>query len=113
MSHSASKPKKAYALILTITLLVSGCSGFGFLFERLDWLMVWQLDRMFDLSSEQEEQIQPKAAELREWLRNEGFPKIIDGFNQTLTLWNADKLEAALDHMDKTTKALTSTFLAQ
>lgn len=114
MSHiGRQSSKRATVLVLSITLLVSGCSGFGFLFERLDWLMVWQLDRMFDLSAEQEEQLQPKAAELREWLRNEGFPSAIDGFNQTLTLWNNDQLEAAYNHMDNTSKTLIDDFLVQ
>lgn len=113
MSHFKPNSKKASALILTISLLVSGCSGFGFLFERLDWLMVWQLDRMFDLSSEQEESLQPKAAELREWLRNEGFPNVIDELHQTLTLWESDQLEAAYNHMDNTSKVLIAEFLAQ
>lgn len=113
MSRITRKSKRTSVLILLITLLVSGCSGFGLLFERLDWLMVWQLDRMFDLSAEQEERIQPKAAELREWLRNDGFPKVINEFNYTLTLWNEGQLESAYNHMDGTSKVLISDFLAQ
>ncbi|MFD2231004.1 DUF6279 family lipoprotein [Alkalimarinus sediminis] len=101
------------ALVLAITLLLSGCSGFGFLFERLDWLTVWQLDRMFDLTAEQEEPLQPKAAELREWLRDEGFPEVIDEFKQTLTLWNNNQLEAAYDHMDQASQALLAQFFVQ
>lgn len=62
--------------------------------------MVWQLDRMFDLTSEQEDQLQPKTAEFREWLRHEGFPKVITSFNQVLTLWSNDQLDAAYEHMD-------------
>lgn len=105
--------KKASALILTITLLLSGCSGFGFLFERLDWLIVWQLDRMFDLTSEQEAQLQPPSAEMREWLRSEGFPKVINEFNHTIELWNDNQLQAAYDHIDHTSKTLIAEFLVQ
>ncbi|UZE96052.1 DUF6279 family lipoprotein [Alkalimarinus alittae] len=113
MSRITPTSKTAKILILTITLLMSGCSGFGFLFERLDWLMVWQLDRMFDLSTEQEEHIKPKTIELREWLRNEGFPKVTDELNHTLRLWNNGKLEAAYHYMESTSDVLISAFLVQ
>lgn len=113
MSRITPKSKKASVLILTITLLLSGCSGFGFLFERLDWLIVWQLDRMFDLSSEQEERLQPNTVELREWLRNEGFPKVTGGLSHALTLWNNGELDAAYDYVDDRSKVLTSEFLIQ
>jgi len=90
--------------ILFLCLLISGCSTFSFVFERLDVLTIWQMNRMFDLTDEQEEQFEPVAVELREWIREEGFPRLIIDFKEVDRLWNDNQLERAMSHMHETTK---------
>ena len=74
------------------------------MFERLDVLTVWQMNRMFDLTDEQEEQFEPVAVELREWIREEGFPRLIIDFKEVDRLWNDNQLDRAMSHMHETTK---------
>lgn len=100
-----------HILVFLLTLMLSGCSSFGFLFERLDWLTVWQLDRMFDLSEEQEAQVRPATVEIQRWLRQEGFPKIINELNQTLSLWESDQLEQAIERFEVSSRVLAQEFI--
>jgi hypothetical protein len=95
-----------HQLVFLLCLSLTGCSTFGFVFERLDWLTLWQLDRMFDLNDEQEQTLEPKAKDLQNWLRVEGFPKLITELNQVVTLWDANQLPQAIDHMESASLVL-------
>jgi len=96
---------------IAFVLLLSGCSSFGFLFERLDWLAVWQLDNMFDLTDEQEALIRPDIIEIREWLREEGFSSIVNELNKSLVLWQNNQLEYAFQQFEVSSSALSKTFI--
>ena len=98
-------------LPIVLTLLLSGCSSFGFLFERLDWLTVWQLDNMFELTDEQEDLIRPDIIEIREWLRQDGFTSIINELNKSLVLWQNNQLEDAFQQFEASTRSLSKTFV--
>ncbi len=98
-------------LPIALTLLLTGCSSFGFLFERLDWLTVWQLDNMFDLTDEQEELIRPDIIEIREWLRQDGFTSIINELNKSVELWQNNQLEDAFQQFEVSSRALSKTFI--
>ncbi len=81
--------------LILCTLLLSSCSTFSFIFERLDWFTVWRLDSMFDLSSEQKEQVQPDLVALQTWMRKEGFPHIITKLEGVIHRWENNEAEEA------------------
>ena len=85
--------------VIFIVLLLSGCSTFSFVFERLDWFTLWRLDSMFDLNEEQEELIKPDLIAIQEWMRLEAFPSTINKLGEVLELWEADKPEQAYLHL--------------
>lgn len=87
------------SVVLMIVLLISGCSTFGFVFERLDWFTLWRLDNMFELSEEQEDQIRPDLIALQEWMREEGFVQTITKLEELLVIWESDEPELAYRHL--------------
>jgi hypothetical protein len=94
-----------------MVLLISGCSTFNFIFERLDWISLWRLDSMFDLSEAQEDQLRPDLEALQQWMREQGFPQTISKLEVLLELWDADKPEAAYLHLMSSMKSLNSLYL--
>lgn len=99
------------ACVLFMVLIISGCSTFNFIFERLDWITLWRLDSMFDLSEVQEDQLRPDLEALQQWMREEGFPETISKLEVLLELWDADKPEAAYLHLMSSIKSLNSLYL--
>jgi hypothetical protein len=99
------------AIVITMVLLISGCSTFSFFFERLDWFTLWRLDNMFNLSQEQEDQLKPDLVAVHEWMRKDGFPQTIDKLEALLELWQADKPEAAYQHLMSSMQNLNSLYL--
>jgi hypothetical protein len=97
--------------VLFIVLLITGCSTFSFIFERLDWFIIWRLDNMFDLTEEQENKAQPDIVALQQWIRAEGFPETIDRLETLLALWEADKPESAYHHLMSSMESLNHLYL--
>ncbi len=99
------------AILLCTTLMLQGCFGFSFWFDRLDTLTVWQLDRMFDLTDQQEELVRPVAKELQVWLREEKLPRIEKQLTEVKTLWEQGNHVAALETFEQHAGATTDLFL--
>ncbi len=99
------------ASIVFMVLLISGCSTFSFIFERLDWFTLWRLDNMFDLSPEQEDQTKTDIVAIQQWMRKEGFPETIKRLEVLLELWEADKQEAAYHHLASSMDNLNTLYL--
>ena len=97
--------------ILLLTLLISGCSTFGFVFERLDWFTLWRLDNMFDLTDEQEDQVRPDLLALQEWMRQEGFPETISKLETLIEVWDADEPQAAYRYLMSSMASLNGIYL--
>lgn len=95
-------------VLLLYILLLQGCTGFSFVFERLDFFSVWQLNRVFDLSEEQEKLLKPAAVEFREWLRTQAFPELIDELNAANTLWQKNQLEEAINGLNRSSDQFLS-----
>lgn len=85
--------KSVFLCILIAGL--TGCVGFGFWFEQLDRLSVWQMDRMLDLNSEQEDQLYEISGDYREWLRNHGVPEAETIIRDVRQAWEEGQLLAA------------------
>lgn len=99
------------ASIICGLLLLTSCSTFSFVFERLDWFALWRLDSMFELSDEQEALLQPELIELQEWMREEGFPTTIKKLETLLTLWGDEKPELAYLHLMRSLDELNQLYL--
>ncbi|RMF18365.1 MAG: hypothetical protein D6758_04345 [Gammaproteobacteria bacterium] len=99
---------RAHVMLLSC-LLLTGCFGFSFWFERLDTLTLWRLDDMFDLTREQEAVLEPALAELKEQVRTEHVPAIIRRLERVEQLWQSGARQAAVDALDK---AILDTFEA-
>lgn len=99
------------SVVLMMVLLISGCSTFGFVFERLDWFTLWRLDNMFELSDEQEEQIRPDLIALQEWMREDGFVQTITKLEELLVIWESDEPELAYRHLMSSMKSLNAMYL--
>jgi hypothetical protein len=97
--------------VLLFTLLISGCSTFGFVFERLDWFTLWRLDSMFDLTEEQEDQVRPDLLAIQEWMRQEGFPETISKLEVLIEVWDADEPEAAYRYLMSSMASLNGIYL--
>lgn len=98
-------------LIVTVSLSLGSCSTFSFLFERLPFLTSWQMDRMFDLSDEQEAIVRSRTEELVLWLRSEGLPHVIQDLETSKSLWQNHQYEAAASHFEHGLEHATNRFL--
>lgn len=97
--------------VIVLALVISGCSTFSFIFERLDWFTLWRLDKMFDLSEEQEAQLKPDLIELQEWMREEGFPETINKLESLIKHWDAGETESAYHHLITSMAHLNKAYL--
>lgn len=99
------------ACLVLLALLISGCSTFSFIFERLDWFTLWRLDSMFDLSAQQEDQARPEILAIQEWMREEGFPETIARLEVLLKHWEADQTESAYLYLMSSVNELNALYL--
>jgi hypothetical protein len=97
--------------VLLSALLLSSCSTFGFIFERLDWFTIWRLDSMFDLSKQQKDLVRPDLLALQQWMREEGFPEIIVRLEDVREHWDNDKPEAAFSDLMGSMEDINKRFL--
>lgn len=88
-------------LLILLVLPLSGCSAFGFLFERLAWLSSWQLDRLFEIDQAQKQTAAQGAEELSGWLVEEGFPGLIAELEIARNLWNDGQDTATIKHLEQ------------
>lgn len=88
------------ALIFLI-LLMTGCSTFGFFFDRMAWLSNWQLNRIFKLEPAQEQLVQDGANNMEHWMRDQGFPQLIIELTKARKLWNHEQYPASIRQMEQ------------
>ncbi len=67
----------ALAMILTVGLSLSGCAFKKIIYDRLDWVLMYQLDTYLDLEKEQKLKFKPALAEAVSWLKREKVPHAI------------------------------------
>jgi hypothetical protein len=78
---------------LLLLLLLGACSSTTFVYNRLDFVLPWYLERYVDLDRTQREQLDALLDPLLEWHRREELPRYVAflddlerGLDQTLTL---------------------------
>jgi hypothetical protein len=79
--------------LLLLLLLLGACSSTTFVYNRLDFVLPWYLERYVDLDRTQREQLDELLAPLLEWHRREELPRYVAflddierELDQTLTL---------------------------
>lgn len=107
VQHSAAKLVSVFLLCLSL----AGCFGFAFWFERMDTLVMWRLDDMLDLTDSQKKAVEPVILEIREWLRDDGFPDLIPRLENVMELWVSGESEAALTAFENEASAIIDRFL--
>lgn len=75
-SHSAPRLARILAFVLLVSL-TAGCS-LGFVYNYADWLALWELDRYFDLTSDQKRFLGARLRRILERHRAEALPKYRD-----------------------------------
>lgn len=65
-------------LILISVLLLSSCSSTKMAYEFLDWVAMWKVDRMVDLTSDQRERAKAAVHRLHQWHRETQLPRYAD-----------------------------------
>ena len=88
--------------LILLLLLLTGCSTFGFLFDRLAWLSSWQFDRMFGTDQAQEQLVRSGADRMGRWLTETGFPTLIENLETARTLWESGQHVETVDLLDAT-----------
>lgn len=61
--------------VVFLCLLLAGCSANRFVFNQLDWVLVWYLNGYFSLNEAQEEQLRETVTRDLEWLRRTQLPQ--------------------------------------
>lgn len=101
--------KKVFLAIAIV--LLSGCTAFSLLFDRLGWLTSWQLDRMFELRAEQELLVEEGSEAMREWFVVEGFPLLINRLETSVALWKQENYLQARVHLEQSLEQSIQAFL--
>lgn len=65
-------------LLLISVLLLSSCSSTKMAYEFLDWVAMWKIDRMVDLTAEQRERAKAEVQTLHHWHRKTQLPRYAD-----------------------------------
>ncbi len=100
-------------LILILILPLSACSTFGLLFDHLPFLTTWRVDSMFDLNDEQEELVEKSTEEIKLWLKQDAFPKLVSHLKEARKLWQEEQFEEASKVFDSQAQAFVDSFLSQ
>jgi len=104
-------PQISKVLVFGLFVMLTGCSAFGFLFERLPWLSAWQFSRMFDLSDKQEERVEEEAEHIKLWLRNEGLPALGADLAVLRSEWDKQQDSKVIFRLFDALESHTSTLL--
>ncbi len=87
--------------LIFLVLLLTGCSTFGFFFDRLAWLSSWQFNRIFKLEQAQKQLVQDGADNMAHWMREQGFPQLISELTKARELWDQEQYLATISQMDQ------------
>lgn len=62
-------------LVVLLCILLSGCSATRFIYNQIDWGIVWYLNGFFSLDEEQEAELDAAVARNLDWHRTTQLPK--------------------------------------
>ncbi|MFK8042540.1 DUF6279 family lipoprotein, partial [Congregibacter sp.] len=76
-----SLPRWRWQLLGALLLLLTACSGTTFVYNRLDIILPWYLDRYVDLDRSQSQVFDAQLEGLLEWHRREELPRYVEFLN--------------------------------
>lgn len=76
-----SLPRWRWRLLGAFLLLLTACSGTTFVYNRLDIILPWYLDRYVDLDRSQSQVFDAQLEGLLEWHRREELPRYVEFLN--------------------------------
>tara|TARA_R110002110_G_scaffold205066_7_gene417104 strand:+ start:237789 stop:238643 length:855 start_codon:yes stop_codon:yes gene_type:complete len=90
--------------VLVLLLFLAGCSSTTFVYNRLDFLIPWNLDDYVDLNNAQEEQLDELLVPFLQWHRMQELPiyvevldQISNDLDQTVTVQELDALSESFE----------------
>jgi hypothetical protein len=92
---------KKLALVVTVVLLMSltGCAFKQFIYNRLDWVVMYQIDSYLDLDKTQKAKFKPVIAEAIAWLKKDKLPGAIAVIGKLEAAAKARKYDASLNKL--------------
>ena len=85
---------KRFAALIACSLL-SGCLVNSLIYKHLDWLILYQIDRYLDLSSEQKHKIEGPIEATVTWLKTERLGEVIELLRQDLLTTEKRKFDSS------------------
>ena len=67
--------RRPLLLLLVLALVLGGCLSTRFIFNQVDWLMVWYLSDVFSLEKEQKKALSQVVNRNLDWVRTEQLPQ--------------------------------------
>lgn len=72
---STRVPVRAWVLVLALSLALGGCLSTRFIYNQVDWLLVWYLSDVFSLEKEQKQDLRLVVERNLDWVRTEQLPE--------------------------------------
>ncbi len=73
--RAGSGKRRPLLWVLVATLVLGGCLSTRFIFNQVDWLMVWYLSDVFSLEKEQKKELSQVVNRNLDWVRTEQLPQ--------------------------------------
>jgi hypothetical protein len=91
-------PRGRAPIVLLLALLLAGCSSFGIVYPRMDWVLGWRFDKYADLDAAQKTLRSQEIARFLQWHRSEELPvyarelrQIAAGLDHPVTLQQVEQ----------------------
>jgi hypothetical protein len=75
--RSSYGPLVPLALVIVAMLGISGCAFKRIIYDRLDWVVMYEIDSYLDLNKDQKLKLKPVVTEAIQWLKKEKIPGAI------------------------------------
>jgi len=67
--------RRAWLIVaLLAATMIAGCTSFGLVYPRLDWVLAWRMDKFVSLNAEQKMARAQEIARVLQWHRSEELP---------------------------------------
>jgi len=73
--HAAPHRCRAWVLVLAVALLLGGCLSTRFIYNQVDWLLVWYLSDVFSLEKDQKKNLKLLVNSNLDYVRTQQLPE--------------------------------------
>jgi hypothetical protein len=67
--------RRAWVLLIVASLVLGGCLSTRFIYNQIDWLMVWYISDVFSLEKEQKQELRKVVNRNLDWVRTQQLPE--------------------------------------